>query len=51
MREHQEYWKSVYGQRHAVGIVGEPSPKRTRELCGLNRNQLRQQQELMGSWH
>jgi hypothetical protein len=49
MREHQEYWKSVCGQRHAVGIVGEPSAKRTGELRGLNGNHLRQQQELMGS--
>ena len=50
MREHQECWKSVCGQRRVVDIV-EPSAKRTRELCGLNRNHLRQQQQLMGSWH
>lgn len=46
MRERQEYWKSVCWQRHVVGIVGELSL-----LCGLNRNQLRQQQDLMGSWY
>jgi hypothetical protein len=43
--------KSVGEQRCAVDIAGEPAAKRTRELCGLNRNPLRQQQELMGSWH
>jgi hypothetical protein len=50
-REHQEYRKFVCGQRHAVGIASEPSAKRTGELCELNGNQLRQQQELMGFWH
>jgi hypothetical protein len=51
MREHEEYWKSVCGQRYAAGIADEPSTKRTRELCGLNRNQFWHQQELMGFWH
>jgi hypothetical protein len=41
-REHQEYWQSTPGQRHAKIFPSTLSDKRTTEFLKLNRSQARQ---------
>jgi hypothetical protein len=35
-REHQEYWQSIAGQRHAESFLSEPSAKRIVAVLKLN---------------
>jgi hypothetical protein len=46
-REHNKYWQSIPGQRHAKGFLDGPSAKRTAELLKLSRFQIKQVTELL----
>jgi hypothetical protein len=41
-REHQEYWQSIPGKRHAKSYHSKLSDKRTVEFLNLTRSQARQ---------
>jgi hypothetical protein len=41
-REHQEYWQSIPGQRHAKSLFSKLSAKRTTKFLKLNRYHARQ---------
>jgi hypothetical protein len=40
-REHQKYWQSTPGQRHAKSFIPKLSAKRSEEILKLNRHQAR----------
>jgi hypothetical protein len=46
-RQHQEYWQSVTGHRHAKSFLSELSANRTVEFLKLNRSQARQVTSLL----
>jgi hypothetical protein len=50
-RQHQEYWQSVPGQRHAKSFLSKLSDKRTAEFLKLKRSQAQVKGLLTGHCH